>query len=333
MYWIRSETFNVKLRWSFVAAVALVVSINAQERAHAQEKVLITHSSESISITPLIYGIERGFYRKEGIDLQFRVLRGELAVSSIVSGKDVDYMYGAGTAFFAAVRGLPMKVLSHDFKSVFFYLMGSPRVQSGQDLKGRKVAVASLGGTGAAATRASLKALGVDPDRDVTVIVIGSASVRMAAMETGSVEAAIMPVPWNFRMRQKGFKELIYAGKVMSQPLTGLATSKDKVDRQSDQARRMLRGFIRSMKAMKEDKKGVTEFIAKKFSLDTPTAEETYKIMIQTLTEDGTINDDDLNDLLEETKQEAGVKRTVALKDIVDYSLLRRAAKEMAGER
>ena len=150
-------------------------------------------------------------------------------------------------------------------------------------------------------------------------------------METGSVEAAIMPVPWNFRMKQKGFKELIYAGKVMSQPLTGLATSKEKVEKQSDQARRMLRGFIRSMKAMKEDKKGATEFIARKFSLDGPTAEETYRIMIQTLTEDGTIKENDLNELLEETKQETGVKRAIALKDIVDYSLLRRAAKEIGG--
>ena len=90
--------------------ICLVVLSIPWVTADAQEKVVITHSSESISITPLIYGIERSFYRKEGIDLQFRVLRGELAVSSIVSGKDVDYMYGAGTAFFAAVRGLPMKV-------------------------------------------------------------------------------------------------------------------------------------------------------------------------------------------------------------------------------
>ena len=314
-----------------MTAGGMLASMLAGVPSSAQplEKALITHSSESISITPLIYGIERGMYRREGIDLQFRVLRGELAVSSIVSGKDVDYMYGAGTAFFAAVRGLPMKVLSHDFKSVFFYLMGSPRVQSGQDLKGKKVAVASLGGTGAAATRASLRALGLDAEKDVTLIVIGSASVRMAAMETGSVEAAIMPVPWNFRMRQKGFKELIYAGKVMSQPLTGLATSRERADKQPDQVRGMLRGFLRSMKAMREDRRGVTEFIAKKFTLDGATAEETYRIMIQTLTEDGTISDAELNALLEETKQEAGVKRAVALRDVVDYSLLRRAAREI----
>ena len=188
--------------------IFLLVCLIAPTSGVAQplDKLLITHSSESISITPLIYGIEKGLYRKEGIDLQFRVLRGELAVSSIVGGKDVDFMYGAGTAITAAVRGLPMKVVSHDFKSLLFYLMGNPNIQSGQDLKGKKVAVASLSGTGALATRASLRALGVDPDKDVTLIVIGAASIRMAALEAGSVEAAIMPVPWNFRLTQKALR-------------------------------------------------------------------------------------------------------------------------------
>ena len=316
--------------WNSLTLVALLASCFAgQGIAQTLEKVLITHSSDSISITPLLYGIEKSFYRKEGIDLSFRVLRGELAVSAIVSGKDVDYIYGAGTAFFAAVRGVPIKIFSHDFKSILFYLMGNSRVQSAPDLKGKKVAVASLSGTGAAATRASLKALGVDPDRDVTLIVIGAASLRMAAMEVGSVEAAIMPVPWNIRMKQKGFKELIFAGKVLSQPLTGLATSKDKAEKNPEQVKKMLRGFLRTLRAVGEDKRGVTEFIAKKFGLDANSAEETYKVMLQTMSQDGMVSEADLKDLLEQATQETGTKREIVLKDIVDYSLLRQVSREM----
>lgn len=319
----------MKSRGLFIA-VAFAASIHSQNLvAQALEKVLITHSSESISIMPLIYGIDKGFYRREGIDLQFRVLRGELAVSSIVGGKDVDYMYGAGTAFTAAVRGLPMKVVSHDFKSLLFYLMGSPRVQSGQDLKGKKVAVASLSGTGALATRASLRALGADPEKDVTLIVIGSASVRMAAMEAGSVEAAIMPVPWNIRLKQKGFKELIFTGKVLSQPLTGLATSRERVDKQPEQIRKMLRGFLRSLKAVKEEKKEVVDYIGRKFGLDPQSAEETHRIVLQALTDDGTVSDAVLKDLLEFTKKETGVKKDLVLRDIVDYSFVRQIGREM----
>jgi NitT/TauT family transport system substrate-binding protein len=179
------------------------------------------------------------------------------------------------------------------------------------------------------ATRASLRALGVDPDRDVTLIVIGAASVRMAALEAGSVEAAIMPVPWNFRLTQKGFKELIFTGKILTQPLTGLATSRERVDKQPEQVKKMLRGFLRSLKAVKEEKKDVMEFIGRRFSLDPATAEATHKIVLQTLTDDGTVSDAALKDLLEQTRAETGVKKDINIRDIVDYSLVRQVQKEM----
>ncbi len=300
-----------------------------ESKAQSLEKALITHSSESISIAPLIYGIEKGLYRKEGVDLQFRILRGDLAISALVSGKEVDYIYGAGTAFLAALRGAPVRTLSHDFKSVLFYLMAQPNVQSPKDLKGKKIAVSSLGGTGAASARASLRALGLDPEKDMTFIVIGAASIRMAAMESGSVQAAIMPVPWNSRMKQKGFKELIFAGKVISQPLTGIATTREKMEKNPEQIKKVLRGFLRSLKAIKQEKREVTEFIARKFNLETPVADETYGVVLQTLSEDGTVSQQVLQELLEQTKKETGVKREIAVEEIVDYRFLREVAREM----
>ena len=90
-------------KWQLSLALALVACIffvSASElRGQAMDKALITHQSESIGIAPLIYGIEKGFYRREGVDLQFRILRSDLAVSAIVGSREVDYMYGAGTAF------------------------------------------------------------------------------------------------------------------------------------------------------------------------------------------------------------------------------------------
>jgi hypothetical protein len=87
---------------------------------------------------------------------------------------------------------------------------------------------------------------------------------------------------------------------------------------------------MRTLKAVKQDKAGVSEFIAKKFGLDSAAAEETYKIMLQTMTDDGTVPESELKDLLEQAKQETGVKREIALKDIVDFSLLRQATREMS---
>src|SRR5258706_1722217 len=316
------------MSWKCIGFLLLALAAASDGHAQKLDRALLTHSSESISITPLIYGIEKGLYKREGVDLQFRILRGDLAISAMVNSRDVDYIYGAGTAFLAAVRGAPVKILSHDFKSVLFYIMAQPEVQSDRDLRGKKIAVSSLGGTGAASARASIKSLGLDPDKDVTYIVIGAASVRMAAMEAGSIEAAIMPVPWNFRMRQKGFKELLFAGNVMQQRLTGIATTREKVEKNPDQVRKVLRGFLRALRAMRQEKKDVVEFIGRKFNLDAATAEETYKVVLQTLSDDGTVSAEALQDLLDQTKKDVPAIRDISVGDIVDYRLLKEVSKE-----
>ena len=57
--------------------------------------------------------------------------------------------------------------------------------------------------------------------------------------------------------------------------------------------------------------------------------DETYKILLQTLSDDGTVSDTVLKELLDQTKQEAGVKRELAIKDIVDYTWVRQVGKEI----
>lgn len=293
------------------------------------EKALITHSSESISIAPLIYGIERGFYRREGVDLEFRILRNDLAIAAIVSTREVDYMYGTGSGFTGAVRGLPLKIVAYTLKDILFYFLSQPAIQSFKDLKGKKIAVGLPSDTGGLAAKATLRAFGLDPEKDVVYIAVGAASVRFAAMEARSVEAAIMPVPWNIRMRQKGFRELAFAGNHLRQPLSGIVTSAEKIEKNPQQVKKILRGFLRSLKAFRQERKDVTELIARRFNLGSQIAEESYNIVLQTLSEDGTVSEKVLEDYLEQVKKETGAKKPIGLSDIVDYRLLREAAKEL----
>jgi NitT/TauT family transport system substrate-binding protein len=313
----------------WVCAFLLFFLFPGVAESQGLEKVVIAHNSDSISIAPLIYGIEKGFYRSEGIDLDFRLLRTDLAVAAIVSSKEVDYMYSSGTAFRAAVRGLPLKIVAYAFKDILFYLVAQPTILSGKDLKGKKIAVSSPSDTGGLAAKASIKAFGLDPDKDVVYIAIGAASVRMAAMEARSVEAAIMPVPWNIRLKQKGFKELIFAGDVLRQPLTGIVTSGETVEKNPQQVKKILRGFLRSLRAFRQDRKAATEFIGRRFNLEPQVADEVYGIVLRTLSEDGTVSQQVLQEFLDQVRKEAGAKKPMALTDIVDYGMLKEVAREM----
>jgi len=73
----------------------------------------------------------------------------------------------------------------------------------------------------------------------------------------------------------------------------------------------------------------VTDFISRKFNLEPQVADETYRVVLQTLSDDGTVSQQVLQELLEQVKKEAGVKREISVGDIVDYRMLREVAKEI----
>jgi hypothetical protein len=83
------------------------------------------------------------------------------------------------------------------------------------------------------------------------------------------------------------------------------------------------------MRAFKQDRKEAADFIGRRFNLEPQVAEEVYKIVLQTLSEDGTVNQEVLQDFLELVKKESGVKKPIALPEIVDYRLLKEVAKEI----
>src|ERR1041384_7982326 len=191
--------------------------------AKAQEKVIVGHSARAaLSIGPLLYGIDRGFYRDEGIDLSYVTIRADLGIKALLSG-DLDYSYSTGTIIRGAVLGVPVRTLTFDFAKVLHALMSRPEIPNAAALKGTKVGVSSFGATGDLAARVALQSIGLDPNKDVTIVTLGSDSLRHAALLAGTVQATHMPVPLNIQLKKEGYHELVYAGKILQRPLTGLA--------------------------------------------------------------------------------------------------------------
>jgi NitT/TauT family transport system substrate-binding protein len=208
---------NMKTLLTIGATILLSFWLTA---AGAQEKVIVSHTTRgSLSIGPLLYGIERGFYRDEGIDLLYVSIRADLGIKTLITG-DVDYLYSVGTIIRGAVLGLPVKTLSFDFARVMHFLMGRPEITSAAALKGKRVGVSSFGATGDLAARVALQAIGLDPSRDVAIVTLGSDTLRYAALQAGTVHATHMPLPFNIQMKKDGYRKLFYAGKVLQRPLT-----------------------------------------------------------------------------------------------------------------
>jgi ABC-type nitrate/sulfonate/bicarbonate transport system substrate-binding protein len=321
--------FRVK-RLAFVFLFITVLFLLSSAIAYAQqlEKITVATTAESVSDIPILYGIEKGLFKKEGLEPHFHQMPGNLSLAAMATG-EVDYTAHVGTPFRAAIKGFPVKVLAVSLSRPLFYIISQPTITSPKDLKGKLFAVGSLQGTATRTAKAGLKALGLDPNKDMTLIVIGLTSIRMAAMETGSVAATVMSPPWNTRMKQKGFKELIFAGKDISEPVIGIGASREKVAKDPKQVKRVLRAFLRSLSAVKQDEQQVIEFTSRRFKLDPRVAKEVYEAVLLGLTRDGTLDLLDMPDLVEEVKKEMGVTNDIMTSDLLDFRLLREAGKEI----
>ncbi len=294
----------------------------------AQEKVIVSHSVRgSLSVGPLLYGIHKGFYREEGIDLLYVSIRADLGIKALLAG-EVDYIYSVGTAIRGAVQGVPVKALSFDFTKVFHSLMARQEITSASALKGKKVAVSSFGASTDVSARAALQAIGLDPNRDVTIVALGGDTIRYAALQAGTVQAAMMSLPLNIRLKKEGYNELFYAGKILHEPLTGLVTTTDKIKRNPDQIHRTMRAFVRGMRAFKNERARFISFAQKKFGISKDVTEESYAYLVDSLSQDGFAQAAVVEKAIENAKKLVGVDKPVTQADVVDYSFLRAALKK-----
>jgi ABC-type nitrate/sulfonate/bicarbonate transport system substrate-binding protein len=325
----KDEVDKARTAMKFSAIVIIIILLlSSFSIATAQERVIVGHSARAaLSIGPLLYGIERGFYRDEGIDLVYVSLRADLGIKALLSG-DIEYSYSTGTIIRAAILGLPVRNLSFDFSRVLHALMSRPDIPNAAALKGKRVGVSSFGATGDLAARVGLRSLGLDPERDVTIITLGTDTLRHAALIAGTVQATHMPVPLNIQLKREGYHELVYAGKILQRPLTGLATSVEKIQKNPGQVQRMVRAFVRATRALKTERANFIVFAQKKYGYSKDVMEEAYKYLIDALAQDGFVDDSSLQAAIDEAKSLARITKPVSQSDVVDYSFLRAATKK-----
>ena len=301
----------------------LVLYLLAPCKLHALEKVSISHSvTLSATIAPLLYGIHRGFFRDENIDLEYRVLRADIGVNAMLNG-EVDYIYSAGTATRASIRGLPIRALSYDLERLLHFLMGRPGVKTASDLRGKIIGVSSFGASGDVAARMCLKSMGVDLKKDVTLVSMGSDSVRYNALKAGSVEAIIAPLPRNILMKKEGFTELCYAGRLFKGTVGGVIATMDKIRNKPEQAKAVLKGMLKTSRSLRKERNNFVEFLITRVKLGRDIAEETASVLIEGQTKDGIIEENDLQAAVDSERQILRVERPVKTSEVADYSLLR----------
>jgi NitT/TauT family transport system substrate-binding protein len=152
---------------------------------------------------------DKGLFRKHGVDLELISVMSQLAIASLFAG-EIDVAVGGGVVLLALhAQGRQDVVGFASLNNKLNYsVYAHPSITSVAALRGKKFGVTRFGGALDFASRYYLKRSGLNPNKDLTLIQIGTVPDLLTALVAGSVDAAMLPLPQNLTAQAQGFHEL-----------------------------------------------------------------------------------------------------------------------------
>ena len=186
---VRRATSEYQRMAKVLAHLILLIGLSMPALGLAQtplQKVEVTYSSRSIASIDLFVAQERGFFREEGLDPQLVQVRATAAIAALVSG-EIQALGSVGSVIRAIPRGAPVKVLAISLRRPVFWLVSRPELKTFTDLKGKRMGTTTMSGSQHTAGIRMLRRAGLNPDKDVTVILGGDMPTQLQGLVNGSI--------------------------------------------------------------------------------------------------------------------------------------------------
>jgi len=309
--------------------IFLIAMPNGDLRAQSLKKVRMGIQSTNIGFLPFHLAYHKGFYREQGIDLEMIFMSTQAVNAAFVRG-DVDYSAAVNGIIQGIVRGAPAKILACAVDRPLQSFIARKDIRAPRDLKGRKVAGSTTGGTATLMADAALKHFGLEPGRDVTVVTLRDN--RLTALESGTVDAALLGVPENIIAVEKGYNELLFVGDILSFPQNGFGAAVKKIQDSPDEVygmvRATLRGFLFSLEPRNRDE--VIGIIMKQWRLtDRRLAGEMLKQFGRGIIRDMSVKPEGMQLMIDLVREDSKVAQPFNVSQVVDYSFLEKARREL----
>jgi ABC-type nitrate/sulfonate/bicarbonate transport system substrate-binding protein len=209
----------------------------------------------------------KGYFRDQGLENQTIVIPGSTAIAALVSG-NVDYSGAGGTGMRAALRGAPIKAVMFQTEKVTWYLLAAADIQKLSDLKGKRVAVGTVGDTQDALITAMVEREGVSA-RDITRVAMPqrNTSTTILSLKTGAFSAAVVNADESLLGEREGLRTLAFVGDLFPYPFQGFVASDKMIAERPNDVKRWLRSMSRALMFIRERPEEAADIAMKKIPM------------------------------------------------------------------
>ena len=249
----------------------------------ANETVCLAIMAPTLNLCNYLFGIEQGFFREEGIEVKVIVRPGLRNTEAVVQG-EADFGAANECVIQTALRGpTDLRILLQVLNDPLHDLIVQHGIRSIQDLKGKQVAVPAAGSTPEIQTRQFLQKSGLVPDRDVFVVPQAHTDTmvdRIRKFEEGIYAGLIASPPTPFHLHAKGYNSITELSSHFPGTAShGLVTTAPTIATRRPLVEAVVRGYVRGVTALKEDREAALRFISSYFHLETSLAGRCYDVL------------------------------------------------------
>src|SRR5437762_6445811 len=232
-------------------------------------KVTAAYSNISADDWLTWYAFEKGIFKDNGLDVDLQSINGGAQTSAALLANQIQIGQFGGAEALSANAGGADLVLVANLAPVYPYkLYGAKGITSIAGLKGKKVGVSNACGSSDIATRAALKAAGLDPDKDVNIIAVGSHANRTAALLAGTIDAGVDDPPEDVELVKAGLTVVVdLAGQKLPAANTGVIMSRAFLNANKTTVQAYVDSLTIARAKMKADKAGATAVLGKYFKI------------------------------------------------------------------
>jgi NitT/TauT family transport system substrate-binding protein len=193
-----------------LASMLFVLALTSSAASSQELRRILYGTTASPSHLPIWVAKDAGYFEKIGLNLEPVQIRGGSLISLAIITGDLPFS-GAGAESVVAARaaGGDVVLLACPVDADPVYLITRPEIKSAQDLKGQASAVTRYGSTTHFYLRAALKHVGLNPDKDMTILQLGAGPEMVIALDRGAIAAAALTTRYAIPFLQRGWPVLV----------------------------------------------------------------------------------------------------------------------------
>jgi NitT/TauT family transport system substrate-binding protein len=293
------------------------------------EKIIFAYPSPSTSFLPLVVAQKKSFFDPENLQPELVQIRPAVAIPGLTIGS-VDFTTVLGSTIAARMRGVPLVITGVFADKPMDFLVGSKGIASPKDLKGKIIGISALGTATHFLTVRVLKAVGLDPEKDVTLRAVGDEGLRLQALSTGLVQASLLGSQGVIEGEKAGLKVIVAAADVIeSLPFAGVTTTLAKLKENPQQIKRVLRAGLRGLRYVQDNKAGTVDVIQSWYRVEREIAASTYDLARKSFSANGEVNEKGILLSMEFARTSGKFEKEISPLEIIDFNLLREVKKEL----